>query len=105
MKTASGLEYIEVKAGTGAQAEAGKTVMALVLAALIGLLVTGAEAKEIAALAGKITGKRIRIPSGYERRTGLALERELQAQLFKTGDAKEGMTSFLEKRKPNFKGC
>lgn len=26
MKTASGLEYIEVKAGTGVQAEAGKTV-------------------------------------------------------------------------------
>jgi peptidylprolyl isomerase len=26
MKTASGLEYIEVQAGTGAQAEAGKTV-------------------------------------------------------------------------------
>ncbi len=37
--------------------------------------------------------------------SGLALERELQAQLFKTGDAKEGMTSFLEKRKPTFKGC
>ena len=46
------------------------------LAALIGLLVTGAEAKQIAALAGKITGKRIRIPSAYERRTGLAFERE-----------------------------
>ena len=26
MKTASGLEYIEVEAGTGTQAEAGKTV-------------------------------------------------------------------------------
>ncbi|MEO8358042.1 MAG: FKBP-type peptidyl-prolyl cis-trans isomerase [Chloroflexota bacterium] len=26
MKTASGLEYLEVEAGTGAQAEAGKTV-------------------------------------------------------------------------------
>ena len=26
MKTSSGLEYIEVEAGTGAQAEAGKTV-------------------------------------------------------------------------------
>ncbi len=37
--------------------------------------------------------------------SGLALERELQAQLFRTGDAKEGMTSFLEKRKPSFKGC
>jgi hypothetical protein len=46
------------------------------LAALIGLLVAGAEPKEIAALAGKITGKRIRIPAAYERRTGLAFERE-----------------------------
>ncbi len=46
------------------------------LAALIGLLVSGAGAKEIAALAGRITGKRIRIPAAYERRTGLALERE-----------------------------
>jgi hypothetical protein len=46
------------------------------LAALIGLLVTSAEPKEIAALAGKITGKRIRIPAAYERRTGLAFERE-----------------------------
>jgi tetratricopeptide (TPR) repeat protein len=46
------------------------------LAALIGLLVTGAEPKEIAALAGRITGKRIRIPAAYERRTGLAFERE-----------------------------
>ena len=26
MKTASGLEYIEIEAGTGAQAEAGKTI-------------------------------------------------------------------------------
>jgi tetratricopeptide (TPR) repeat protein len=46
------------------------------LAALIGLLVSGAGPKEIAALAGKITGKRIRIPAAYERRTGLAFERE-----------------------------
>jgi tetratricopeptide (TPR) repeat protein len=46
------------------------------LAALIGLLVSGAEPKEIAALAGRITGKRIRIPAAYERRTGLAFERE-----------------------------
>ena len=46
------------------------------LAALIELLVSGADARQIAALAGKITGKRIRIPAAYERRTGLELERE-----------------------------
>ena len=34
----------------------------------------------------------------------LALERELQAQLFASGDAKEGLTAYVEKRKPDFKG-
>jgi enoyl-CoA hydratase len=37
--------------------------------------------------------------------SGLALERELQAGLFRTADAKEGFTAFVEKRKPSFKGC
>ncbi len=36
--------------------------------------------------------------------SGLALERELQNRLFITEDAKEGLASFVEKRKPNFKG-
>ena len=35
---------------------------------------------------------------------GLALERELQQQLFQSEDAKEGLTAYVEKRKPNFKG-
>ena len=35
---------------------------------------------------------------------GLALERELQNRLFITEDAKEGLSAFVEKRKPSFKG-
>ncbi len=46
------------------------------LSALIRLLVEGATPKDIAALAGRITGKKIRIPAGYEKRTGRAFEEE-----------------------------
>ena len=35
---------------------------------------------------------------------GLALERELQQQLFKSEDAKEGIDAYVNKRKPIFKG-
>jgi enoyl-CoA hydratase/carnithine racemase len=35
---------------------------------------------------------------------GLALERELQQQLFITSDAKEGIAAYVERRKPEFKG-
>jgi enoyl-CoA hydratase/carnithine racemase len=35
---------------------------------------------------------------------GLALERELQQQLFRSQDAKEGLLAFTQKRKPQFKG-
>ncbi len=34
----------------------------------------------------------------------LAIERELQQQLFQSEDAKEGLTAYVEKRKPNFAG-
>jgi enoyl-CoA hydratase len=40
------------------------------------------------------------IPLGY----GLALERELQQQLFQSEDAREGLAAYVEKRKPQFKG-
>jgi len=35
---------------------------------------------------------------------GLALERELQQQLFESDDAREGIAANIEKRKPSFKG-
>ena len=35
---------------------------------------------------------------------GLALERELQAELFASIDCKEGLTAYGAKRKPIFKG-
>jgi enoyl-CoA hydratase len=35
---------------------------------------------------------------------GLALERELQQQLFESEDAREGLAAHVEKRKPSFKG-
>ena len=36
--------------------------------------------------------------------TALALERELQQQLFASDDAREGLSAYVEKRKPAFKG-
>jgi enoyl-CoA hydratase/carnithine racemase len=36
---------------------------------------------------------------------GLALERELQQQLFLSSDAKEGIGAYVEKRKPRFSGA
>jgi enoyl-CoA hydratase len=36
--------------------------------------------------------------------SALALERELQQQLFQSEDAKEGLAAYIEKRKPEFKG-
>ena len=36
--------------------------------------------------------------------SALAIERELQQQLFQSDDAKEGLAAYVEKRKPGFKG-
>jgi enoyl-CoA hydratase/carnithine racemase len=36
--------------------------------------------------------------------TALAVERELQQQLFQSEDAKEGLAAYVEKRKPSFSG-
>ena len=35
----------------------------------------------------------------------LTLERELQQQLFQSDDAKEGLSAYIEKRAPQFKGA
>ena len=46
------------------------------------------------------------VQTGWEvpLETGLAFERELQQQLFTSEDAREGISAFVEKRKPNVKG-
>ena len=36
--------------------------------------------------------------------SGLAVERELQQQLFQSDDAREGLNAYVEKRKPEFSG-
>ncbi len=46
------------------------------------------------------------VQSGWEVpfESGLAIERELQQQLFESSDAREGLTAYNAKRSPNFSG-
>ncbi len=46
------------------------------LRALVDLLVSGASAREIAALTGRILGRRIVVPTAYAKRTGIEFEAE-----------------------------
>jgi tetratricopeptide (TPR) repeat protein len=52
------------------------------LKALIDLLVKGAPPTQIAELAGKISGKRIRLPASVEKMTGMAFEAERRTFYF-----------------------
>ncbi len=47
------------------------------------------------------------VQSGWEVpfESGLAIERELQQQLFQSDDAREGLAAYIEKRKPEFQGA
>jgi enoyl-CoA hydratase len=57
--------------------------------------------------AGKAAGMIKRaVQTGWElpMAEALAVERELQQQLFQSEDAREGIRSYLEKRKAQFKG-
>ncbi|MCP4203333.1 MAG: enoyl-CoA hydratase/isomerase family protein [bacterium] len=46
------------------------------------------------------------VQSGWEVpfESGLAIEREVQQQLFQSDDAREGLAAYIEKRKPEFTG-
>ncbi len=58
-------------------------------------------------MAAKAVGRIKRaVQSGAEVpfESGLAIERELQQQLFQSEDAREGLNAYIEKRKPVFKG-
>jgi len=56
--------------------------------------------------AGAIGKIKRSVQSGAEQplASGLALERELQQQLFQSADAREGIDSYLNKRQPKFEG-
>ena len=61
-------------------------------------------APERAALAVGLIKRSVQTGAEIPFESALALERELQQQLFQSEDAREGLSAYVEKRKPKFKG-
>ena len=57
-----------------------------------------------AAMAVGLIKRAVQTGAEVSLESGLALERELQQQLFRSDDAKEGLAAYLEKRAPKFQG-
>lgn len=57
-----------------------------------------------APLAAGLIKRAVQSGAGLPLEQGLALERELQARLFSTDDAAEGLDAYVEKRSPRFTG-
>jgi enoyl-CoA hydratase/carnithine racemase len=57
-----------------------------------------------AALAAGLIKRAVQSGGDLPLEAGLALERELQARLFASGDAKRGMEAFIKKERPHFEG-
>ncbi|MFO1533307.1 MAG: enoyl-CoA hydratase/isomerase family protein, partial [Thermoplasmatota archaeon] len=57
-----------------------------------------------AALASGMIKRAVQSGSEVPLEYGLAMEREMQAKLFASKDAKEGIAAYVEKRVANFKG-
>jgi len=57
-----------------------------------------------AALAVGMIKRAVQTGAQLPLEAGLALERELQARLFASADAREGVAAFVERRAPNFQG-
>ena len=59
---------------------------------------------QAASLSVGLIKRSVRSGADLPLESGLALERELQQRLFNSEDAQEGISAFLEKRQPEFKG-
>jgi enoyl-CoA hydratase/carnithine racemase len=80
-------------------AETGASFMEQVLAYARQFTTPGKAARAVGRIKRSVQSG-AEIPFEY----GLALERELQQQLFQSEDAREGIGAYVEKRKPQFKG-
>ena len=81
------------------EAETGDAFMEQVLAYARQFTLPGKAARAVGHIKRSVQSG-AEIPFEY----GLALERELQQQLFQSEDAREGLDAYVQKRKPQFKG-